>query len=143
MALAAVLPVRAQTPQQPTDYRIYPISQSLTDDREQFIVTFGVYNTGGDATVESTVILVVAASGEQLGIQPMRALLTNEAEEVEFRFPVRTFPPGTAQSLQATVGIGEVEDQTSGTIGNNQTRVGIRSEERRVGNESGTRRAAG
>lgn len=124
IALVGVLPVHAQTPEQPPDYRIYPIDQARSDDNSEILVRFGILNTGGAATIESTAILLITSTGEQIGMERVRPLATNEVAEVEFSFPVTLFPPGSTQSLQAIVGIDEVEQATAGTIGNNTARIG-------------------
>ncbi len=118
----AVLPLFAQDG---VDYRISVISSELSDDETSIEVAFGVINIGAPATLEATAILTVATQGDQLGIEVVPPLDTNESVVVQFTFPAGRFTPGTVQSLQASVGIGEVEAPNSATIGNNTARVGI------------------
>ena len=130
IALILTMPVTAQddagTPEtaQAPDYQIFVLEQpSLAGSN--FTVRFGVYNIGGASDAEATVILTVATTGRQLGIQTVPAIPAQGTETVDFEFPAAGFDPGSVQSLQASVGIDEVEMRGAATIGNNSVRVGF------------------
>ena len=116
----AVTPDTAQAP----DYQIIVMaSPSLAGSN--FTVEFGIINIAGAAETEATVILTVATTGQQLGIKTVPAIPSQGTETVTFEFPASDFPAGSTQSLQATVGIDEIEQRGSATIGNNSVRVGF------------------
>lgn len=116
----------AETPDdtQTPDYQIFVLdSPSLVGSN--FHVQFGIINIGDASESEATVILTVATTGQQLGIERIPAIPSQGTETVDFEFPAADFQPGTTQSLQATVGIDEIERRGSATIGNNTVRVGF------------------
>lgn len=130
LALILTVPVMAQddaeTPEtaQAPDYQIFVLEQpSLVGSN--FTVQFGIYNIGGASDTEATVILTVATTGRQLGIHTVPPIPAQGTETVDFEFPAAGFDPGSVQSLQASVGIDEVELRGSSTIGNNSVRVGF------------------
>jgi len=130
IALILTVPVTAQddpeTPDtaQAPDYQIIVMaSPSLVGSN--FTVEFGIINIAGSAETEATVILTVATTGQQLGIQTVPPIPSQGTETVTFEFPASGFSPGSSQSLQATVGIDEIERRGSETVGNNSVRVGF------------------
>ncbi|MFO7322181.1 MAG: hypothetical protein DIU68_010650 [Chloroflexota bacterium] len=125
VAIFLAFPVGAQEDTQPPDYQIFSMQQQPTIENGQFTVAFGVYNIGGPADTEATVILTVATTGEQLGIETIGPIPALGTETVEFTFDASRFEPGSMVSLQASVGIGEVEPREGPTISNNTVRIGI------------------
>lgn len=124
VAILLAFPVAAQDDAQPPDYQIFVMQQPTLKD-DTFTVAFGIYNIGGAADTEATVILTVATTGEQLGIETVPAIPAQGTETVEFAFDAGQFAPGSVQSLQASVGIGEVEPRGGPTISNNSVRTGL------------------
>lgn len=130
LALFFVLPVAAQddaeTPEttQAPDYQIFVLQQPSLEG-SNFTVQFGVYNIGGASDTEATVILTIATTGEQLGIQTIPGVSAQGTQEVDFNFPANRFEPGSRHSLQASVGIDEIELRGSSTVGNNTVRLGF------------------
>lgn len=130
IALFLTVPAAAQnntaTPESTSvpDYQIFVLEQpSLRGSN--FSVQFGIYNIGSAADSEATVILTVATTGRQLGIQTVDPIPAQGTETVTFEFPAEGFEGGSVQSLQASVGIDEIELRSAPTIGNNSVRVGF------------------
>lgn len=135
LALVCVLtPVLAQ--QQPTasppDYRVQVFGYDVDESNQQIVVRFGVLNSGGAAEIPATVRLTDLRTGEVIASTRIRPLGGGGDSETELSlvFPLDTFEPGTARTLEVSVGIGEIEAEDAvDTISNNIAPITIQMPE--------------
>ena len=73
LILLLLVPVWAQE-DDPPDYRVQILGYEISDDGEDLIIQFGVYNTGGDAENASIVQLRDISSSEEIARTRVRAL---------------------------------------------------------------------
>lgn len=123
LALASVYPVYAQ--QETPNYRIANAVSTISSNQTEVIITFAVYNSGGPANRTANVEVINLRNGETIVTGSIPPLGRGEnTGEVEIRFPVTQFPPGSDQFLQIAVGVGDIEAEDAPTIGDN--RYGVR-----------------
>jgi len=111
-----------QTDVTPPDYRINA-EVALSDDQSEIIITLTVYNSGGPAEVVASIVLLNLRDGSLITpetIETVRPLGSADNEEITLRIPVALFPPGSGQSLQISVGIGEIEAEDAPSSQNNR-----------------------
>lgn len=121
--LAAVT-VSAQDTTTP-DYAIRNIRSRFSDNNQQTVVEFEVWNIGGAATEQSTASLKVISTGQEIATDIIPPLKSQEIVTVSLRFPTQLFPATTVESLRASIGVDEVEANGSETIQNNFAQISI------------------
>lgn len=125
--LVALVPVMAQDDDTPApDYRVQALDYEISSDASQITINFGVSNIGGDAAARASAELTDLSNGVVIAravgsIRPLGSGGDTVASSITF--PTALFPPESNQALEIAVGVDEIEDADSPTIGNN--RVGI------------------
>jgi hypothetical protein len=107
------------------DYSIRNIRSRLSDNGQQAIVEFEVWNIGAKATDASVATLNVIATGEEVASDPVPPLEAQEIHTVTLTFATNQFEPGSAESFRAAVGIDEVEASGSPNIQDNFAQITI------------------
>ena len=107
------------------DYTIRNIRSRFTDDLQQVIVEFEIWNIGGAATVSATAELQVIATGQEIVSNAIQPLVSQEIVTMSLIFPTSIFLPNSVQSLRVAVGVDEVEASSSDTIQNNYAQISI------------------
>jgi hypothetical protein len=107
------------------DYAIRNIRSRFTDELQQTVVEFEVWNIGTAATQQATASLKVIASGQEIATDIVPALAAQEIVTVSLRFPTSLFTANSVESLRASIGVDEVEVAGSQTIQNNFAQISI------------------
>jgi hypothetical protein len=126
LSLLLTAPSLAQQEDTPPDYQVRLPGYQYSEDSEEIIVTFAVYNKAGPADREATAELVDLSTGTVIGSTTIRPLGGGgDLVGASIAFPVRTFPPDSNQALQIEVGIGEIEAEDSATILDNYAGISV------------------
>jgi hypothetical protein len=108
------------------DYAISNIRlPRFSADNSQVFIEFDIVNFGGAASVPATILLVNVNSGQELARETLPPLEAQSSTSITLSFASNLLAAGVPESLRISVGIDEVEPETSATIANNQARVNV------------------
>ncbi len=108
------------------DYAISNIRlPRFAPDNSEVFIEFDIVNFAGAATVPATILLVNVNSGQELARETLPPLEPQSSTSITLSFPTNLLAAGVPESLRISVGIDEVEPETSATIANNQARVTV------------------
>lgn len=124
LMLASALVVNAQNQTAPPNYRILVGTSEISEDGEQIVIAYTVYNSGGASNVSATVRLINPETTQVIATQTIRPLRANgDTEQGALSVNITAFPAASRQSLWLDVGIGEVEASSSNTSFDNRDTV--------------------
>ena len=107
------------------DYAIRNIRSRFTEENQQTVVEFEIWNIGGAATKQSTASLKVISTGQEIATDIIPPLKSQEIVTVSLHFPTNLFAANTVESLRASIGVDEVEANGSENIQNNFAQISI------------------
>lgn len=107
------------------DYAIRNIRSHFTEQNQQTVVEFEIWNIGAAATKQSTASLKVISTGQEIATDIIPPLKSQEIVTVSLHFPTNLFAANTVESLRASIGVDEVEANGSENIQNNFAQISI------------------
>jgi hypothetical protein len=124
--IAFTLSWPAAAQQAGADYAISNIRlPRFAPDNSQVFIEFDIVNFGSAATVPATILLVNVNTGQELARETLPPLEAESSTSITLSFQSSLLAAGTPESLRISVGIDEVEPESSATIANNQARVNV------------------
>lgn len=117
LGLLALMPIAAQddTVEAP-DYQVRNTAFSLSPDETEIVVTFAIYNAGGDASQIASAQLVELADSSNIIAEMTFAPVEGRGgtqEGIPLRFPVTAFDPGETAFLNVIVTLDEEDISTT------------------------------
>lgn len=125
-----MLPVHAQ---EIRDYAISNISHAFTEDGSQVIIDLVITNEGADASTTAEIVVRVLTDDSQIyWSDTLNPLNSGESIAIRVPFDTQNFPPGSRQSIEASVGIDAFELANTPIAENNVVSIVIPIPEKRV-----------
>ncbi len=114
------LTLNAQDDEPPVpDYRVSTTSSPVTITDTEIVISVVVYNSGGDATTQTTLELSDIRRGDVLTSETLVPIDSGSNTPIELRLDVAQFEPGEELTLWVTVDSDNLNDEVNATLFNN------------------------